>query len=63
MSIAIRTKKDKPKYEEGDLVRIAKPDGIFRQGYKRNYTDEVFTLFKVPQSTNIQPYRRKQRYK
>ena len=47
ISLAISTKKYKPKYEEGDLVRIAKPDGIFRNGYKQNYTDEVFTVFKV----------------
>ena len=43
--LAISTKNNK--YEEGDLVRIAKPDEIFRKGYKQNYTDEVFTVFKV----------------
>ena len=47
ISLAISTKKFKPKYEEGDLVRIAKPDETFRKGYKQNYTDEVFTVFKV----------------
>ena len=47
ISLAISTKKYKLKYEEGDLVRIAKPDEIFRKGYKQNYTDEVFTVFKV----------------
>ena len=47
ISRAISTKKYKPKYEEGDLVQIAKPDEIFRKGYKQNYTDEVFTVFKV----------------
>ena len=47
ISLAISTKKCKMKYEEGDLVRIAKPDEIFRKGYKQNYTDEVFTVFKV----------------
>ena len=47
ISLAISTKKYKPKYEEGDLVRIAKPDETFRRGYKQNYTDEVFTVFKV----------------
>ena len=40
-------KKYTPKIEEGDLVRIAKPDEIFRKGYKQNYKDEVFTVFKV----------------
>ena len=47
ISLAISTKKYKLKYEEGDLVRIAKPDEIFRKGYKQNYTYEVFTVFKV----------------
>ena len=47
ISLAISTKKCKPKYEEGDLVRIAKPDEIFRKGYKQKYTDEVFAVFKV----------------
>ena len=47
ISLAISTKKYKLKHEEGELVRIAKPDEIFRKGYKQNYTDEVFTVFKV----------------
>ena len=47
ISLAISTKKYKPKYEEGDLVRIANPDEIFWKGYKQNYTDEVFSVFKV----------------
>ena len=46
-SLAIDTKKYKPKYKEGDLVRIAKPDEKFRKGYKQNYTKEVFTIFKI----------------
>ena len=32
ISLAISTKKYKLKHEEGDLVRIAKPDEIFRKG-------------------------------
>ena len=47
ISLAFSTKKYKPKNEEGDLVRIAKPDETFRKGYKQNYTDEVFTVFKI----------------
>ena len=47
ISLAISTKKYKPKYEEGDMVPIAKPDEIFKKGYKQNCTDEVSTLFKV----------------
>ena len=46
ISLAISTKKYKPKYEEGDLVRIVKPEEIFRKDYKQNYTDKVFTVFK-----------------
>ena len=45
--LAIGTKKYNPKYEEGDIVRTAKPDEKFRKGYKQNYTDEFFTIFKI----------------
>ena len=47
ISLAINTAKYKPKYEKGDLVRIAKHDEKFRKCYKQNYTDEVFTIFKI----------------
>ena len=47
ISLAISTKNYKPKYDEEDLVRIAKPDEIFRNSYKQNCTDEVFRVFKV----------------
>ena len=47
ISLAIDTKKYKPKYKEGDLVRSAKPDEKFRKGYKQNYTNEFFTIFKI----------------
>ena len=47
ISLAINTKKYKPKYKEGDFVRIAKPDEKFRKGYKQNYTNEIFTIFKI----------------
>ena len=47
ISLAISTTKYKPKYEKGDLVRIAKHDEKFRKGYKQNYTDEVFTIFEI----------------
>ena len=56
ISLAISSKTYKPKYE-GDLIRIAKPDEIFRKGYEQNYTEEVFTVFKVatlsPPSYNL----------
>ena len=47
ISLAINTTMYKPKYEKGDLVRIAKHDEKFRRGYKQNYTDEVFSIFKI----------------
>ena len=62
ISLAINTTKYKPKYEKRDLVRIAKHDEKFRKVYKQNYTDEVFTIFKPPTSTNVLSYRCKQRY-
>ena len=47
ISLAINTAKYKPKYEKRDLVIIAKHVEKFRKGYKQNYTDEVFTIFKI----------------
>ena len=32
----------KPKFKEGDPVRVAKKDLPFTKGYKQNYTDEEF---------------------
>ena len=52
ISLAINTTKYKPKYEKGDLVRIAKHDEKFRKGFKQNYTDEVFTILKI---TTVSP--------
>lgn len=42
----------KPKLEEGDFVRIAKPNLTFRKGYKQNFTDEVFEVKAV---TTVNP--------
>ena len=47
VSLGINTTKYNPKYEKGDLVRIAKPDEKFRKGHQQNHTDEVFTIFKI----------------
>ena len=47
ISLAVNTTKYTTKYEKGDLVRIAKHEKKFRKGYKQNYTDEVFTIFKT----------------
>ena len=47
ISLAINTTKYKPKYEKRGLVRIAKHDEKFRKGYKQNYADKVFLIFKI----------------
>ena len=47
ISIALDNNKNKPRIEEGDLVRISKPDDTFRKGYTQNYTDEVFTVLRL----------------
>ena len=47
ISLGVNTTKYKPKYEKGDIVRIAKHDKKFRKIYKQNYTEEVFTIFKT----------------
>ena len=47
ISLALDSNKYKPKYEEEDLVRIAKRDKNFRKGYKQSYTDEVFTVLRL----------------
>ena len=47
ISIALDNNKYKPRFEEGDLVRIAKPDDTVRKPYTQNYTDEVFTVLRL----------------
>ena len=47
ISLALNIKSYKANFEEGDLVRIAKPDETFRKGHMQNYTNEVFKVFKV----------------
>ena len=47
ISIALDNNEYKPRFEEGDLVRIAKPDDTFRKGYTQNFTDEVFTVLRL----------------
>ena len=43
--------KYKARFEEGDLVRIAKPDNTFGKGYTQNFTDDVnddvFTVLRL----------------
>ena len=38
----------KPNFKVRDTVRIAKQDLPFKKGYKQSFTDEVFTIIKVP---------------
>ena len=38
----------KPKFKVRDTVRIAKQDLPFKKGYKQSFTDEVFTIIKIP---------------
>ena len=38
----------KPLFQKGDFVRIAKVDLPFRKGYKQNFTDEVFEITSIP---------------
>ena len=47
ISIALDNNKYKPRFEEGVLVTIAKPDDTFRKGYTQNYTGEVFTVLRL----------------
>ena len=37
----------KPRFEVGDTVRIAKQDLPFKNGYKQNVTDEIFTIRRI----------------
>ena len=47
ISIALDNNKYKPRFEEGVLVRIAKPDETFKKSYTQNYTDEIFTVLRL----------------
>lgn len=38
----------KPKFAIRDKVRIAKEDLPFKKGYKQSFTDEIFTISKIP---------------
>ena len=37
----------KTDFEEGDLLRIAKPVETFRKGHTQNYTAEMFKVFRI----------------
>ncbi|RWS01909.1 hypothetical protein B4U79_00095 [Dinothrombium tinctorium] len=44
----------KAKFKEGDMVRISKYKTPFEQGYKQNFTTEIFKIVKVRQTKPIQ---------
>jgi hypothetical protein len=39
--------KKKPKFQIGDIVRIAKKDLPFKKGYQQSYTDETFQIIDI----------------
>ena len=41
-----RTKKQKFKFEIGDLVRVSRYKMIFEKGYLANWTEEIFKIYK-----------------
>lgn len=40
-------RKDKPRFSEGDCVRVSNPKTVFDKGYKGNYSEEVFIISRV----------------
>lgn len=40
-------KRKKPKYKEGDFVRLSAVKGVFEKGYMGNWTEEIFVIDKV----------------
>lgn len=40
-------KRKKPKFKEGDFVRISSVKGVFEKGYTGNWTEEIFIIDKV----------------
>ena len=45
-----RKRKQSPKLSVGDRVRLSKAKPLFEQGYKSNWTDEIFTIHAVNRS-------------
>ena len=46
-----KDEKSKPKFKPGDFVRISKYRGKFKRGYTANYTNEVFVVTDVLETT------------
>ena len=51
-----KVKRQKPKYQIGDPVRIAVIRGKFKRGYHKNFSDEVFIVDKVKINLPIPRY-------
>ena len=47
------TPKTKPKYNLGDYVRIAKKKGTFEKGYTPRWTEEVFKVVEILNTTPV----------
>ena len=48
-----KDEKSKPKFKPGDFVRISKYCGKFKRGYTANYTNEVFVVTDVLETTSF----------
>ena len=49
----IETKKAKPAFKVGDIVRISKVKGLFEKGYLPNWSREMFVIHKINNTTPI----------
>ena len=45
--------KSKPKYKVGNKVRLSRIKGIFEKGYLPNWSEEVFTIYKVQKTIPV----------
>src|SRR5206468_10656233 len=45
--------KEKPKFKIGDRVRIYKYKNVFSKGYETNWTDEIFVVCKINNTSPI----------
>ena len=57
--IAAGSKKSKPKYKEGDSVRIWKERGTFHRGYNEDFSREHFIITKVLKNLPVPRYKLK----
>ena len=53
-------KKRKPKFSEGDTVRIFKERGTFHRGYMEDFTTEIFTITEVLNNLPVPRYKLKE---